>query len=266
MLKDALQDILHDKTAGASVLYRRTLDIFKAESNNSDRTELDDALGCLRSAFPEMAVFLYLQSRLADVSPDNLAARLDELIQDANDELIAIGKALDEIWTEKRRIVLFSYSSVALSLAVARRDRLSGVLVSQASPQNEGVGVAEKLITHNIPVELTTDAALPGLLDGNDLILVGADAVTDEYFVNKTGTYPLFLAAMAAGATRCVVFERFKMVPADHYRFNPRSHSGSELSRVIHPMLNVHNHYFERIPNMLADWLITGTGKRLGKK
>ena len=114
----------------------------------------------------------------------------------------------------------------------------SAVLVGESRPAREGVGVAERLVARGLDVTLTTDAALPALVDcaagdgattadlgldeaslppgydGVDAVLVGADAVlADGRVVNKTGTRALSLAADRAGVPVYVVAARAKIRP-----------------------------------------------------
>ena len=80
-------------------------------------------------------------------------------------------------------------------LASSRHAGLSEVLLSEARPAGEGVLLAKELRGEGFRVTLTTDAALPGLLNTVQVLIVGADACFEGYFVNKVGTATLLREA-----------------------------------------------------------------------
>ncbi len=69
---------------------------------------------------------------------------------------------------------------------------LGSVYLSEAQPGGEGRALAARIAaewgTHDTRVILTHDAALPALLPQVDLLLLGADLVTNRGIVNKVGT------------------------------------------------------------------------------
>jgi translation initiation factor 2B subunit (eIF-2B alpha/beta/delta family) len=266
MLKDRLSDILSDNVSGASSLYRRTLALLRDHRSFRTRSRREQAIWRLRRTFPEMAVFAYLQERLAKVVDDSVKASIDLLLAEAEEEADRIGRRLDRLWKRKRRVVTFSQSSLAIRLLLERRDRIAELLISMAAPQNEGLAVGARLAEAGIAVELATDAALPGMVRRGDLVIVGADSVTERYFINKCGTLPLLLAARAVGAVSVVVFERFKRTSARKMRYIPRRHCPKEITPLRYIFARIENLYFEKIPIAYADWLLSGDGAVRGKR
>lgn len=258
MLRQRLSDILSDTVSGASSLYRRVLYLLGNDPSLWTRSERKRIVGRLRKTFPEMAVFVYLQERLQGVKDDAVGDAVALLRAEAEEETGAVGRRLDRIWKTKRRVVTFSQSSLVMRLLRQRRERIDGLLISAGSPRHEGILAATGLAAAGIPVELATDAALPGLVRRNDLIIVGADAVTERYFVNKCGTLPLLLSARAAGAVSVVVYERFKRIAAGNIRVIPRQHPPGEILVRRRRGIRVTNVYFEAIPTRYADWLLSG--------
>lgn len=266
MLKDRLSDILSDNVSGASALYRRTLLVFRESRLYRKRFRREKALLRLRRTFPEMAVFAYLQERLAKVDDASLKDRIDLLLAEAEEEAERIGRRLDRLWKRKRRVVTFSHSSLAVRLLVERRERITELLISMASPMNEGLAAADRLAKAGIAIELATDAALPGMIRRGDLVIVGADSVTERYFINKCGTLPLLLAARAAGAVSVVVFERFKRTTSRKIQSAPGRHPSKEIAPIRYRFARIENLYFEKIPIAYADWLLTGDGAVRGNR
>lgn len=255
-----LSEICRDRTSGAAMLYRRTLELFLRDRRYRSVDSMKRAITRLRDSFPEMAVFAYLDRQLAGTETGDAEAHLTRLLDEAYREPRAIAGHVRRIWRKPRRLVTISQSSVVRQVLADNRDRVDGVVLSEAAPRREGLDMARYAADLGLPVEMTTDAALPGCVRRSDYVLVGADCVTEKYFVNKTGTLPLFLAARAAGARTVVAFEHFKQVSSRLFAFTPQNHSGAEILPRRHKHITVHNRYFESIPINLCDYLVTGTG------
>lgn len=266
MLTSGLSDILSDKVSGASALYRRTLNLFHDDPSFGRQSRRDRALRNLRETFPEMAVFVYLQRELDRTNLSSAMITVERLMEEAEREPVEIGHRLDRIWKRRRRIVTFSQSSLVMHLLMERRGRIDRLLISNGSPHNEGAQAAARYAAAGIDVELATDAALPGLVRRNDYVIVGADCVTERYFVNKCGTLPLLLTASAAGAVSLVVFERFKKMAAHGLPFIPQQHPASEILSRHDRHLRVYNTYFEAVPKRYADWFLSGDKAIRGRK
>lgn len=266
MLNFGLSDILSDRVSGASTLYRRTLTMFINDPSFRAQSRQNQVLRRLREAFPEMAVFAFLQNELEGVSADSRPAVLNRLYVETETEPVQIGRRLDRIWKRKRRVVTFSQSSLVMRLLLERPGRIDRLVISTAAPNNEGTIAAARYASVGIDVCLSTDAALPGLVRRGDYILVGADCITERFFVNKCGTLPLLLSARAVGAVSLVVFERFKRVITRKYSFDPRQYPAAEILPGPKRGVDVFNAYFEAIPTAYADWLLSGDGAFRGRK
>lgn len=257
-MKVRFTDILNDKTSGASTLYRQSLSLLVETSEKyRSRSAVDDIVRRLQVAFPEMAVFVYLKNHLERTNFEDIPATLHQLQGEAETAVSSIGRRIDRLWRKPRRIVTYSQSSVVAEILMQRRKKITSVLISCASPKNEGIVVARKLAAAGIPVALVTDAALPAMIEKDDYIFLGADAVTERYFVNKCGTWSLLLAAKEKKAVSFVFFESFKRVSCRSFSFDPRRHVQEEILTGRYPRITVHNFYFEKIPLNCANWLIS---------
>lgn len=257
-MKVRLANILSNKTSGASTLYCQSIAwLIAADDKYRTRAALNDILHRLKVAFPEMAVFVYLKSRLDNTGLKDIPAVLYQLQQEAETAVSSIGRRIDRIWRGSRRIITYSQSSVVAEIIKQRKDKVTSVLISCASPKKEGIAAARKLATAGLSVNLVTDAALPAMIKKDDYVLLGADAVTEKYFVNKCGTWPLLMAAKEKKAVSFVLFENFKRVSYRSFSFNPRQHSSREVITGHYPRIIVHNSYFEKVPLNWANWLIS---------
>lgn len=111
-----------------------------------------------------------------------------------------------------RRVATFSRSSTILA-ALARAAPVE-LLVGRSEPGGEGEATAAEAARLGHRVELVDDEALRRRVGQVELVLVGADAVTEAGdVVNKLGTRPLAEAAAVAGVPFVVVADAWKRWP-----------------------------------------------------
>lgn len=115
-----------------------------------------------------------------------------------------------------RRIATYSASSVCeQALRLWARFRPEGeVTVSEARPKLEGLALAARLAASGLRVRLVTDAQMGLALREADVLLVGADAISqDDRLINKVGTQMLVMAAHEGGIPVYAVCQTHKIAP-----------------------------------------------------
>ncbi len=146
-------------------------------------------------------------------------------------------------------------------LALAGRGAVTALVVAESRPRLEGEALAARLARRVPHVAVTHDAALPGLCTPESLVLLGADAVLPDAFVNKAGSLALCLAAREAHSRRLVVTTSHKVLRPEalpHFRLPevvlcPETAPGN----VTH--LDIQ---FERVPLGLVEAVVTEDGPR----
>jgi translation initiation factor 2B subunit (eIF-2B alpha/beta/delta family) len=144
--------------------------------------------------------------------------------------------------------------------AAARAGTSFQVLLSESRPALEGLSLARRISELDVRSTVVTDAALPGMVSGSDLVLLGADSVSDESFVNKTGSYALALAAREAGIPCYVVATTDKLLPTALRGDVTRDRDPGEVLGDPPPMVAVRNPYFEIVPLGICRGLVTEVG------
>lgn len=264
-------DIRDDRTAGASELARRAIDVIAREASSAGdlaaaRREQQRLAGLRPSMVAiegALAIFVELLEEHAASGPFEQAveaarsgarARLER----AREGVVRTGvQVLDEVGP--RRIVTISCSSTVRAVLEARPP--GAVLVSEGRPGLEGRTIAAGLAPLVGEVTVCTDGAIARLLGEGDMVLCGADAVeSDGHLINKVGTFPLALAAARASVPFYAACESFK--------FSRRSGivleemDGAEVWDGPPEGVAVRNPYFERTPPDLVTGFITDDGVR----
>ena len=124
------------------------------------------------------------------------------------------------------------------------------IIVTESRPNYEGRLLAQSLAQHSIPVTLIVDTAAS--LFSPDFVLVGADAVTSHYVINKIGTkflaqsFPTYVACSTSKFTRQDVVIEEK---------DPR-----EILKEKNDLITVKNYYFDGTPLEFMKGFITEYG------
>jgi translation initiation factor 2B subunit (eIF-2B alpha/beta/delta family) len=160
------------------------------------------------------------------------------------------------------RLVTISFSRSVVTIiermATSRPLRIS---CSESRPALEGRRLATRVAAAGVPVTFFSDAALGAALGAADAVLVGADAVAPEWFLNKSGTRTLAAAAQQQGVPFHVVATRDKFVSAAvSARLAMREGATAEVWDAPPAGVTVRNPYFESTPLELVATLITETG------
>lgn len=145
-------------------------------------------------------------------------------------------------------------------LDVSRRCPLR-VLCAEGRPLLEGRRLAAALAADGVATTLCTDAAVSSVGQASHAVVVGADAVTPDWFLNKCGTHQTVEVAAARGMSVYVVASRDKLIhPLLAPRLTLSAGAPSEVWADSTPGVEIANPYFERIPIGGLTGIITDIG------
>lgn len=276
-----LQEIRGDNVSGASELSRKAASVFvlftsqsTADSKEEYLRDLLDLGADLISAQPHMASIFNLVNSILnsteELSPALTLKELKEFTKEKTEEFIynslnaiqLIAQNGESLVENGSRVLTFSASGSILE--ILKKAKAKGksfhVVVGESRPMLEGRSLARFLGNAEIPVTLITDAAMGIFAKQSDLLLVGADSVSETTFVNKIGTFYLCLLSREYGAPLYVACERSKFIssawrPSPFATGDPKEILDSELLN-----LKVENPYFEEIPLSFCQQVITNEG------
>jgi translation initiation factor 2B subunit (eIF-2B alpha/beta/delta family) len=135
------------------------------------------------------------------------------------------------------------------------------VVVSESRPGCEGARLAAALAARGIPVALGTDAWLWGAIEDEGLLVLGADTLLPDGWVNKLGSRALALRAKERGIAVVCAADTGKFLPPALAAL-PRSYERdtAEILADPPPSLTISNPYFEEIEWDALDVLVTERG------
>jgi translation initiation factor 2B subunit (eIF-2B alpha/beta/delta family) len=160
------------------------------------------------------------------------------------------------------RVVTYSGSGSVMRVleSLATRGAVH-VSVGEGRPHFEGRELAERLVRAGIAVDYYLDAALSHAIDRAAIVLVGADAIGSDFFINKSGTRLVLAAAAQARVPAYVVATRDKLAaPAVWALLRLPEHAPAEVWPDPPKGVAVRNRYFELVPCSLATAFLTDLG------
>ena len=134
------------------------------------------------------------------------------------------------------------------------------VIVAISDPAKEGKIAAKHIAGRGIPVTLVPDAAIGYAVEKADIALVGADSVSEEFFLNKVGTLPMALAAKHFHVPFYVCARLAKFTPARMLPKSRRYIGPGELDPPESDLITASAPLFEMVPNSLVTGIVTESG------
>jgi translation initiation factor 2B subunit (eIF-2B alpha/beta/delta family) len=131
------------------------------------------------------------------------------------------------------------------------------VILGDSRPAREGVAFARELRSLGVPSTLVLDAALPAAAASADIVLVGADSVSERDFENKIGSYGLAVAARASDVPYHVVTLTDRFLPEALRAPSGPAAPPSEIFENAPPGIEVEGHLLEPVPLTFVRSIVT---------
>ena len=256
------EPIAGDRDGGASELLTAVLPLL-ADAIAEGADAVDAIVRIVCPGQPAMAsLWNACAAAVAERSQPGRFARVRAEMERAPRALVrAAAAALRDVveGSDDATLLTLSFSgSVAQTLSEVARSHRVRVICGEGRPRYEGRRMAETLARAGAAAVVTTDAALTVYLAEAIAVIVGADALAADHWINKVGTVGVAAAAALRGVPLYVVASRDKalarplaawpLAPADEVWDRPPA--GVVCA----------NPYFEAIPAELATLFLTDAG------
>ncbi|MCD6595912.1 hypothetical protein J7L68_09615 [bacterium] len=187
--------LAQDAYSGSSEIIKKFLKM--VQKTKPSRNELRKTFKILMSAHPDMAVLKGTYRILQNVPEDGISIAAMEFLKSLESAPEKIGEHLAKMLHQNAIVMTYSRSGTVgeALLKVNEINKIGGIVLSESRPDLEGRDFAKFFTRYDIQVTLTLDCALGNLIEGVDAVVIGADAVTTDYIINKTGTVQISLLA-----------------------------------------------------------------------
>jgi len=273
-----LDDIIADKTSGSNTILEKTILALISGLQKDKNLDLKFIISELKRLFihhPNFAVlFHFINSFFLELERNETKSELLKFIADyrvkwSSGLHLACQNMISHERFVGKKILLHSNSSAIHLLFQMIRDRKSSVVIYQtlSGPGEEGRVQAEILSRLGFEVKFIQENAAANFMNELDLVIFGADWITENYFVNKAGTFQLSLLFNHYNKPVYVVADSRKMIPVNqlpeglkHLLLEEKEKPPVELWK--NPPENVHpvNFYFEKTPLSLISGLAMEDG------
>ncbi len=278
LFSQAIAEIAADNRSGAAQIAERAADILlrragtgEAASPDAFRQELLATGWALIRAQPIMAPLVNLVNAVLwkleeREHPSELrlavAQATDEFKRQLRQNALRVAEGALGLIADGSTIMTISHSgTVEQALLHARRaGRRFAVVCLESRPACEGRESAAALASADIPVTLVVDAAGVAMVESAQLVLVGADLLSNRGVVNKIGTRALALAAQASGIPFYPLCGGEKFLPPGYNAPEQQDWPAGEVWADAPPGVLVRNRYFEWTPLKELSGIVTEQG------
>jgi translation initiation factor 2B subunit (eIF-2B alpha/beta/delta family) len=252
--------------AGASTIENDTLRLLSGilRFENPSPQLIKTTLMKIHSRFSLMANIISLHETVAAHLNNKGLMGLNERIEKYRQEIEldrqnTIQTAAKIIGRYKSIFTLSNSFTVRESILLAAKNGWKGrVSISESRPKCEGILLANLLANKGLQVALGVDALMRQLIHSCSTILLGADCITESFFVNKIGTSIAVEYAQKDEKPVFVLADRAKFVSSRKYKYVPDMNTSIEFARRLSRQLNVQNTYFEKANFVGKLKIITG--------
>lgn len=276
--KDDLKKFESDNSSGSAELLENYIELLlywleKGELQSpKDKSFLMDQVKRLQDTHRSLFVLLHFTFRviqLLNKSQTDWAPVLKDFLNEYREKWTGVNirlamQASTALDLKQKLILCHSQSSAVREIFEAYQGTRKKVKIIQTEsrPILEGRIQAANLFKMGYDVKLVSDAGYARHLDRINLILLGADAVFRDYFINKSGSYNICLAGKNAGIPVYILADSRKFwfsLPPElrEIQYNEIKKPGEEIWKDPLPGIDVENYYFEKIPVDWADGFIT---------
>jgi translation initiation factor 2B subunit (eIF-2B alpha/beta/delta family) len=257
--------IASDRDSGAAELVARLLPLLAEAVRAGGSVPLEVARVVLEGQ-PAMApVWHACAAAVADAEHPGSFARAHAEVTRAREALArAASIALRDVLADESAplVLTLSYSSsVVLALREAAVSATLRVVCGEGRPRFEGHRLAIELAQSGIATTVVVDAALTAMLAEATCVVMGADAVFGDRWINKVGSFGLAAAASLRGVPVYVIAARDKFVPTALAPYVTVSlHQDEDVWPDHPPHILTRNLYFEAVPAELATLILAEAG------
>jgi translation initiation factor 2B subunit (eIF-2B alpha/beta/delta family) len=273
-----IAEIAGDNRSGAVQIAERAADILlrragtgEAASPDAFRQELLATGWALIRAQPIMAPLVNLVNAvLWKLEERETPAELRLAVAQATEEFkrqlrqnaLRVAEGALGLISDGSTIITIAHSgTVEQALLHARRvGRRFAVICLESRPACEGREAAAALAAADIPTTLAVDAAAAALVQEAQLVLVGADLLSNRGLVNKIGSRTLALAAQAQGVPFYTLCGGEKFLPPGYCSPKQQAWPAGEVWADAPQSVRVRNYYFEWTPLEELSGIVTEQG------
>jgi len=277
---ELLEDVKNDKYSGAWIVTRKAASCLEAltlELSNSEASalvsEVERAAAEILRAQPAMAqlvnlfdvVFVTMESEDSDdavVLSRKISGEVKRFSEAARNAVCKVATIGANLISDDKGVLIHSNSSTILEIIKLAHEqgKTFHLLLSESRPIGEGRVCAEELSRLGLSATYFVDAAISKGVERADLVLLGADSLSENTLINKVGTRAICLLAREAMVPCYAACESSKFIPGKLGPKKEQPRDPNEVWDAPPKETTVENYYFDEVAVDLFDGIITEEG------
>ncbi len=213
IIENQIQEFLRNRSSGSHELARHALGIIsRLHTTGNSNARIKNFLEKAAERFPQMVVITKLKEHFSNDISDNIIEEFENLLSDTS----YIENA-QFLFNAPKKIVTFSRSIAVEEVLIYYKNFIEKATCCHSLPLGEGKKFSEDLKKNNFNSRLIEDAELSHFLPDSDFLLLGADAITESFFVNKVGTLQSVLVTQYFNKPVYVLSSPLKKIKKSNY-------------------------------------------------
>jgi translation initiation factor 2B subunit (eIF-2B alpha/beta/delta family) len=206
-----IRALLNDDRRGATAIFKDALTLFAGYKSVA---QIHSEAEQLKERFPVMGVFRNFHRQIQNLASlsriqERIAYFQTRLEQDF-DRVVA--KAAARL-APQSHLMTISHSSYVRELILRCREKELTVYCLRSGPGNEGEDLAKRLVQQKVKTILVEDDQAQSRLEAVDLVVVGCDLLSEQFFINKRGTKKLVEAAIEETKQVWILADPLRFIP-----------------------------------------------------
>lgn len=162
----------------------------------------------------------------------------------------------------RKTILTHSFSTAVVETfrKAKQENKDFSVIVTESRPVFEGRLLSQQLSVLNVPVTIIVDAAASSYIEKTDMVLLGANRLTDVDFTNRIGSLAIVHSAKRAQIPCYVLAGSDKYLSEDEEPVKLTTGVAQEVWKDVPSGIKILNSYYERIPLRLCSGIICEEG------
>ena len=268
--KDKIKEIISDNQSGSTTILNSTIDALLGIFNKKPKPDINEVVLHLNrligfhSNF--VVLFHFINAIFAEIEKNPDTQNLTSFISDYKIKWENAGEKASENFIDKinlkHKTVLLHSNSTAirtLFLKLVSEKIFPTVFQTLSVPAEEGKLQAKYLSKLGFNINFIHESAVAKFIQKIDLVVFGADIITEDRFLNKTGTFPISLLFKHYNKPVYVISDSRKIINTQDLSeetksglLNEKEKPGEEIWDNPPKNINPLNYYFEFTPNNLV--------------
>ncbi len=213
IIENQIQEFLRDRSSGSHELARHALGIIiRLHTKGNNTARIMNFLEKAVERFPQMVAITKLKEQFYDKVSEKTIKEFEFLLSDKSYIVNA-----QFLFDAPKKVVSFSRSSAVEDVILYYTKSVEKVTCCYSLPLGEGKKFSEDLNKNNINSHLIQDSELSKVIPNADFILLGADAIAKDFFVNKIGSLQVVLLAQYFKKPVYVISSPLKKIKKSSY-------------------------------------------------